>query len=191
MVFIFKKYSQSTFAQVRYLLLGLALFCSTLLKAQSKDTTFIDYERLDEIQLSNTIDEEKRKQYLILKRRVIKTMPYAKMAAFKIRAMEDELSTIKGSRARKKYIKKCEKGLKAMYTEQLKKMSVGEGQVLMVLLHRETGKTTWEIMKGYSGSAEAFVWQTFGSFWGHNLKREFDPVLDYQIEHIIQLEGLE
>ena len=46
-------------------------------------------------------------------------------------------------------------------------------------------------MKDYSGSAEAFFWQTFGSFWGHNLKREFDPVIDYQIEHIIQLERLE
>ncbi len=191
MVSIFKKYLKSNSFQIRQLFLGVVVLCSTGLNAQSKDTTFIDYERLDEIQLSNTIDEEKRRQYLILKRRVIKTMPYAKMAAFKIQAMEDELSTIKGSRARKKYIKKCEKGLKAMYTEQLKKMTIGEGQVLMVLLHRETGKTTWEIMKGYSGSAEAFFWQTFGSFWGHNLKREFDPVLDYQIEHIIQLEGLE
>ena len=78
-----------------------------------------------------------------------------------------------------------------MYTEQLKKMTIGEGQVLMKLIHRETGKTTWEIMKDYSGNAEAFFWQTFGSFWGHNLKREFDPVVDYQIEHIIQVEKLE
>jgi hypothetical protein len=38
---------------------------------------------------------------------------------------------------------------------------------------------------------EAFLWQTFGSFWGHDLKQEFDPVLDYQIEHIIKIAHLE
>jgi len=184
-----KKYNHSSITKI----LGFCVlfFSFSLVSAQSKDTIFVDYERLDAIELSSGIDEERRKQYMILKRRVIKTMPYAKMAAFKIRAMEDELATIKGRRARNKYIRKCEKGLKAMYTEQLKKMTIGEGQVLMKLIHRETGKTTWEIMKDYSGNAEAFFWQTFGSFWGHNLKREFDPVVDYQIEHIIQVEKLE
>lgn len=187
-----QKYHQSTRAsKIIWAFLFLFFGGSAPVRAQVKDTVFVDYERLDPIELSNGFDEEKRKQYLILKRRVIKTMPYAKMAAFRIRAMEDELATIKGRRARNKYIAKCEKGLKAMYTEQLKKMTIGEGQVLMKLIHRETGKTTWEIMKDYSGSAEAFFWQTFGSFWGHNLKREFDPVIDYQIEHIIQLERLE
>jgi hypothetical protein len=195
MATFFQKYNQSPYTSgVRLISLLFFLFflgMSNVLSGQQKDTTFIDYERLDPIEVSSSIDEEKRKQYLILKRRVIKTMPYAKMASYKIRAMEDELATIKGSRARKKYIQKCEKGLKAMYTAQLKKLTIGEGQVLMKLIHRETGKTTWEIMKGYSGSVEAFFWQSLGSFWGQNLKREFDPVIDYQIEHIIQLERLE
>jgi hypothetical protein len=190
-----KKYPEGTDANPslwkKIALAAIALILPVLVSAQSKDTTFVDYERLDPVELSSGLDEEKRKQYQILKRRVIKTMPYAKMAAFKIRAMEDELATIKGSRARKKYIKKCEKGLKAMYTEQLKKLTIGEGQVLMLLIHRETGKTTWEIMKDYSGRTEAFFWQTFGSFWGHDLKSEFDPVINYQIDHIIQLEKLE
>lgn len=192
MVSCIQKYYQSTRSLKTIAVFFFLFFVgSSHVWAQVKDTVFVDYERLDAIELSSGIDEEKRKQYLILKRRVVKTMPYAKMAAFKIRAMEDELATIKGRRARNKYIKKCEKGLKAMYTEQLKKMTIGEGQVLMKLIHRETGKTTWEIMKDYSGNAEAFFWQAFGSFWGHNLKREFDPVIDYQIEHIIQLERLE
>lgn len=190
-----QKYVKGTQAQyyrvVRVMVISWIALFHTSLSAQSKDTTFVDYEILDPIELSSGLDDEKRKQYQILKRRVIKTMPYAKMAAFKIQAMEDELATIKGSRARKKYIKKCEKGLKAMYTEQLKKLTIGEGQVLMLLIHRETGKTTWEIMKDYSGRTEAFFWQTFGSFWGHDLKSEFDPVINYQIDHIIQVERLE
>jgi hypothetical protein len=118
-------------------------------------------------------------------------MPYAKMAAYKIQAMEDKLATIKNKKDRKKYIKQSEKAIKAMYTQQLKNLTIGEGQVLMKLLHRETGKTTWEIMKNYRGTTEALFWQVFGSMWGHNLKLEYDPVVDYQIENIIKRERLE
>lgn len=153
--------------------------------------TVHDFERLDPVMVSGSMDEAKIKEYQILKRRVIKTMPFAKMAAYKMKMMEDQLATIENKRERKKYIKKCENSLKAMYTEQLKKLTIGEGQVLMKLLHRETGKTSWEILKNYRGTAEAFFWQAFGTFWGHDLKSEFDPVVDYQIEHIIKIANLE
>lgn len=156
------------------------------------DTIYVeDYERMDPVYLSASMDEAKKKEYQILKRRVIKTMPYAKMAAMKMKAMEDKLATIEGRRERKKFIKQCEESIKKMYMDQLKNMTIGEGQVLMKLLHRETGKTTWEIMKNYRGTAEAFFWQAFGSFYGHSLKLEYDPVLDYQIDHIIAQEHLE
>ena len=66
------------------------------------------------MEVSGSIDEENARKYQILKRRVKKTMPYAKMAAYKIRAMEDHLSTIKGKKERKKYIKQCEENIKNM-----------------------------------------------------------------------------
>jgi hypothetical protein len=141
--------------------------------------TVQDFERLDPVMVSSSMDEAKIKEYQILKRRVIKTMPFAKMAAYKMKMMEDQLATIENKRERKKYIKKCENSLKAMYTEQLKKLTIGEG------------KTSWEILKNYRGTAEAFFWQAFGTFWGHDLKSEFDPVVDYQIEHIIKIANLE
>ena len=173
------------------------LFCMMLLAntnaqiAIVNGDTITDVERMDPIILSNTLDEQAINDYKILKRRVIKTMPFAKMAAYKMKAMEDQLATISNKRDRKKFIKKCENSLKTMYTQQLKNLTIGEGQVLMKLLHRETGKTSWEILKNYRGTAEAFFWQAFGSFWGHDLKQEFDPVLDYQIEHIIKIAHLE
>ena len=89
----------------------------------------------------------------------------AKMAAMKMRAMEDKLNTIENRKERKKYIKQCEASIKQMYMEQLKNMTIGEGQVLMKLLHRETGKTSWEIMRNYRGTTEALFWQAFGSFY--------------------------
>ena len=150
-----------------------------------------DYDRIDPVYISSSMDAAKRREYLILKRRVIKTMPYAKMAAMKMKAMEDKLQTIKGRRERSKYVKQCEESIKKMYMDQLKNLTIGEGQVLMKLLHRETGQTSWEIMRNYRGTGEAIFWQAFGSIYGQSLLTEYDPVLDHQIENIIKLEHLE
>ncbi|MFZ9969735.1 MAG: DUF4294 domain-containing protein [Bacteroidia bacterium] len=168
---------------------ALVFFIGRPVQAQSTDTVYL--EVMDPIYIQSNMDEARRKEYELLKRRVRKTLPYAKMAATRMRAMEDKLQTIQGRRARNQYVKQCEAAIKAMYMEQLKNLTIGEGQVLMKLIHRETGSTTWEIMKDYRGTTEALMWQVFGSFWGHNLKVEFDPSVDYQIEHIIQFERLE
>ncbi len=194
-IFHFQQAKKYGLEHMKKFMLHIAFFCfSGGLLAQTETVvrdTVHDFERLDPVMVSSSMDEAKIKEYQILKRRVIKTMPFAKMAAYKMKMMEDQLSTITNKRDRKKYIKKCENSLKVMYTEQLKNLTIGEGQVLMKLLHRETGKTSWEILKNYRGTAEAFIWQAFGSFWGHDLKSEFDPVVDYQIEHIIKIANLE
>ncbi len=118
-------------------------------------------------------------------------MPYAKMAAYKMRVMEDNLTQKKSKRDKKRYIKECEESLKQMYMGQLKNLSIEDGKILMKLIHRETGKTTWQIMKNYRGGAEAFFWQAFGTVYGHDMKVEFDPVTDFQIDNIIRIENLE
>jgi hypothetical protein len=193
-LFFTEKRFSKDFGKLKAFAFGALMLLATIVNGQIaivNGDTITDVERMDPIILSNTLDEQAINDYKILKRRVIKTMPFAKMAAYKMKAMEDQLATISNKRDRKKFIKKCENSLKTMYTQQLKNLTIGEGQVLMKLLHRETGKTSWEILKNYRGTAEAFLWQTFGSFWGHDLKQEFDPVLDYQIEHIIKIAHLE
>lgn len=145
----------------------------------------------DPILISAGMDEQKLKEYQTLKRRVIKVMPYAKLAAYKMRVMEDNLALKKSKREKKKYIKLCEASLKELYMYQLKNLTIDEGKILMKLMHRETGQTTWEIMKNYRGTAETIFWQAFGSIYGHDMKTEYDPVIDYQIENIIKVEKLE
>lgn len=185
----------------RHLGLLLIVFCAGRLAAQQDtlpktQTIVIDGDtvqliNIDPVLISASMDEAKLKEYKALKRRVIKVMPYAKLAATKMQAMEDNLALKKTKREKKKYIKQCEESIKNLFMEQLKNLSIEEGKVLMKLIHRETGKTTWEIMKNYRGSAETIFWQAFGAVYGHDMKVEYDPVLDYQIEHIIKREKLE
>lgn len=151
----------------------------------------VDIITFDPVEISAGMDAEKILKYKKLKRNVRIVMPYAKLAAYKMRTMEDKLIQIKSKRERKKYIKECEKTMKELYMAQLKDLSIDQGIVLMKLIHRETGKTTWEIMKNYRGTPETIFWQAFGSIYGHDMKVEYDPVMDYEIENIIRVEKLE
>ncbi len=130
--------------------------------------------------------KEEQEQYLKLVRWVKKAYPYAKLAAFRLQMMEDNLNLLTSERAKKKYIKECEKSIKKQFLDDLKNFYIEEGKILLKLIHRETGKTTWDIMKNYRGSFEAFFWQTIAATYDSSMKSTYDPVIDYQIEEIIK-----
>lgn len=186
---------------MRGLIFSLVFVNVCYLQAQSADTgkvvkdvidgDTVNIISIDPVLISQSMDAEKIEAYKRLKRRVQKVMPYAKLAAYKMQVMEDNLALKKTKKDKKKYLKQCEESMKELYMSQLKDLTIDEGKILMKLIHRETGKTTWEIMKNYRGTTETIFWQAFGSVYGHNMKVEFDPVEDYQIEHIIQLLHLE
>ncbi len=157
-----------------------------LVRYEIVDGDTIPVYTFDEVILRDLRDPDAYKKYLRLVRNVKKTLPYAKLVAFKIQMIEDNLNQLKTKRAKDKYIKLHEKALKEDFAKQLENLSVTQGLLLMKLVHRETGKTTYEILKHYRGSTRALMWQTFAKLYGSNTKDTYDPVEDYQIEHIIR-----
>jgi hypothetical protein len=134
---------------------------------------------------------EGREAYRILVYNVRKAMPYAKLAAFRLQMMEDNLQLLSTEKEKNKYIKETEKAIKEEFMSSLKLFTKSQGKLLLKLIHRETGKTTYDILKGYRGSAETFYWSAFAKFYDANLKDEYDPILDYQIEMIVKKYNLE
>jgi hypothetical protein len=120
-----------------------------------------------------------------LNRWVRKALPYAKLAAFRLQTMEDNLSLMSSEREKKKYVKACEKAIKQQFMDDLKNMYVEEGRILLKLIHRETGSTTFEIMQNYGGTLETVFWQAVAKTYSANMKVTYDPIVDYQIEAII------
>lgn len=145
----------------------------------------------DEFILRELDGEESREKYLKLVHNVKKALPYAKLAAFRLQMMEDNLHLLTTKRAKEKYIKETEKAIKEEFMGQLKNLHVSQGKLLIKLIHRETGKNTYEILKGYRGSASTFYWSTLAKFYDADLRDEFDPIEDYQIEYIIKMYKLE
>lgn len=145
----------------------------------------------EEVVLKDFNTPEQREEYRKLKYNVKKVMPYAKLAAFRLQMMEDNLHLISDPKAKEKYIKETEKSLKEDFMQTLKGFSRSQGLLLIKLIHRETGRTTYDILRGYRGNVETFYWSAFAKMYNASLKVEYDPIVDYQIEVIIKAYNLE
>ncbi len=126
------------------------------------------------------------REYTSLEYKVKKVYPMAKVAAIKLAEYNRVYTTFKTERERKKYVKGVEKELFAEFEEELRVMRVSEGRILIKLLDRETGNSSFEIIKEFKGGFPAFFWQSVARLFGHDLKAQCDPVMeDRLIEYII------
>ena len=132
-----------------------------------------------------------RDSYIKLVRNVKKVMPYAKLAAFRLQMMDDNLNQLPTKRSKKKYIKSTEDAIKDEFIGQLKKLTISQGKLLIKLIHRETGNTTYEILKQYRGSASTMFYGIWARMYNANIDTKYDPIKDYQIEYIIKNAKLE
>lgn len=166
-----------------------------------RDAVRIGYEIVDgdtipvylfnNVYLSSLKTQDEINHYKKMVRNIKVALPYAKLAAFRLQMMEDNLSMIKSKRARKKYINQCEKAIKEEFMNDLKNLTMSQGKLLLKLIHRETGKTTWDILTSYQGKLEPIFWSTIANMYGANTKDTYDPVLDKEIEDIIKKLELE
>jgi hypothetical protein len=141
------------------------------------------------ISAERTFKTEKEKQkWDKLKRDVKKAYPYAVMARMKLAEMDAQLVFVKGEKARKDFTEKCEKELTAQFAEDMKNLTGAQGKILFKLMDRETGSTTYQIIKERRGSFSAFMWQGVATIFGNNLKSDYDPTGDdAKIEEVVVL----
>ena len=161
------------------------------------DTDTIRYKiELEEIILTDngayTLSEEQRR-IAILKRRIYKTYPYAKLASEKLVAMNLMMSKLKTEKEKKKYFKIVEKFLTNEFEAKLKKLSRKDGQILVKLINRQTGVTTFELIKDLKNGWKAFWSNNTARLFDINLKTSYQPydvLEDFNIESIL-LTGFE
>jgi hypothetical protein len=129
------------------------------------------------------------KRYLILRRKTLKVYPYAKLAADRLTILNERLDNLDNKRIRKKYLKRMEKFIYEEFEDELKKFSRSEGKILIRLVNRQTGITTYDLVKELRTGWKAFWYQTTASLFKLSLKDTFDPEYsfeDYLIEDILQ-----
>jgi hypothetical protein len=128
-------------------------------------------------------------RYYVLRRKTLKVYPYAKLAAERLVELNDSIVKIKRRSKQKKYTKKVQKYIEEEFSAELKKLTRTEGQILVKLIHRQTGTTAFNLVKELRSGWRAFWYSTTAKMFNISLKEEFDPKEvheDYLIEDILQ-----
>lgn len=147
---------------------------------------------LDEVVILGKLnfkDKLARRRYLILRRKTRKVYPYAKLASDRLTTLNERLEGINTKRSKKKYIKILQKYMEEEFTSELKKLTRTEGQILVKLIHRQTGRTMFELVKEYRSGWRAFWYNNTARLFNISLKEKYDPINveeDYWIEDILQ-----
>jgi hypothetical protein len=113
--------------------------------------------------------------------------PYAILAGAKLKEYDKALAKIEDDNLRKAFLKACEKDLRREFEDDLKNLSVTQGRILMKLIDRESGKTTYEIVEQLRGHFQAVMWNALACLFGNNMKEGYDAAEDVMIESAIRL----
>lgn len=156
------------------------------------DTIPREFIDLEEVVLLNKLsfnNKEDRRRYLILRRKTRKVYPYAKLASERLKTMHTRLERIENKRDRKKYTKRIQKYIEEEFSEKLKKLTRTEGQILVKLIHRQTGITAFDLVKDLRTGWRAFWYNTTANMFDISIKEEYQPFQvkeDYLIEDILE-----
>ena len=177
----------------------LLLFFGFAVFAQQSDTLIVQAEvnagdtlmvkQLNEVEVFPKFKNRyQARRYSRLVRYVKKVYPYAKLAGKKLSQYDLVLMQAKNDRERKKLMKQLEQEINEEYGGELKDLTFTQGKILIKLIDRETGETSFNLVQELRGNFTAFFYQTFARVWGYNLKVRYDPLgEDKTIETIVKM----
>ena len=178
------------------------LSCCSLLQGQDKrvhigyiiengDTIYVD--KIKPAYIFNRPDSWRQsrewRRYYRTVYNFAKTYPYALKAC---EIMKDADSTIANSDftrwEKEKYIKSYEKRLFKEFEKPLRKLSINQGKMLLKLIDREAGISSYQAIRNYKGGAAAGFWQGVAKLFGSDLKKKYDKDgEDKIVEELVQM----
>jgi len=132
--------------------------------------------------------QKQAEKFTRLKRDVKKAYPYAILAAAKLKECNAKMATMPLEAERKLYMKRVEKEVVKQFEGDMRNLTLSQGKILIKLIDRETGSSSYELVKELRGTFSAWMWQSLAVFFGANLKSEYDATgNDKMIEQAIYL----
>lgn len=153
------------------------------------DTLTINLEEFSVLPKLHFDSQTDARYYYWFRRKVFKAYPYATIASQRLDSLNARLDRIKTNRGKRRYTKLAQRYLEGEFTDQLKKMTRTEGRILIKLIHRQTGMTTFDNIKTVRTGWKAFWYNTTANLFKLSLKSEYHPASineDYLIEDVLQ-----
>lgn len=88
---------------------------------------------------------------------------------------------------KEQFMEEFEDFVKKKYFKEVIGLNYKQGKLLLLLIHRELGKTPYDLLKEYRNLSRANFWQRFAKIVGANLKEEYSPEVYPVIEREILL----
>jgi len=130
-----------------------------------------------------------RAKFNRLRHNVLRVLPYAMFARNRYDQLQRDLAQTDNRREKRKLIKTFEKEIKTMFNKEIKNLTITQGGILIKLIDRETGNSSYDLLKEMKGGVTAFLYQNVARVFGNNLKNRYDPEEDRDIENIIRSSG--
>ncbi len=128
-------------------------------------------------------------QYRRLRYNVLKVLPYARFAGQRYRKLQCDLAVTANKHRQKELIDTCENQIKDLFNKEIKNLTISQGEILIKLIDRETGNTSYAMVKDLKGGFHAFLYQSVARIFGHDLKETYDPDQQKDIEAILLQAG--
>lgn len=129
------------------------------------------------------------REYYRLVHNFSKAYPYALVAKKLVTEADSTIAAdrLKGAK-REKYILAVQEELFEVFEGQMRKLTVSQGALIMKLVDREVGKSSYDIIKGYKNVVTAGFWQGIAKIFGSDLKKPYDPEgEDKVVEELVQI----
>lgn len=156
---------------------------------KGKDTLFI--AELPAAKVYEKLPRQKGREWRKYYRLVYnfnKTYPYA-LVAKKIIDQTDSTIIAENMRhgEREKFINAKQKELFEAFEKPMRNMTISQGALLMRLIDREAGKSSYLIIKDYKSRMAAGFWQGIAKLFGSDLKKPYDPEgIDAPTEELVR-----
>lgn len=169
---------------MKYLLLFplIAVLPWTVSAQQTTDTVLMVHLRGPEITDSRIFSDSMRWRYNKLKQNVQVVLPYLDKAT----QLYSNANGFDNKKAKRKYLDKQEEALRDAFKDKLKDLTVTQGKLLVKLVSRQTGRPLYDLLKEYESGFTAMKWQTWAKLNGYDLREQYDPQADHNLELIMR-----
>ena len=144
---------------------------------ENGDTTY--YDKLRPIWIVSRrkgTSEKQWRDYYKLVYRFARVYPYAEAAGGIIRKADSViLANNMGPVKKDRYIKDIQKQLFKSYEGAFRQLTIYDGALMMKLIDRETGMSSYDIIKEYKNGVAAGFWQGVAKLFENDLKSTYDP----------------
>lgn len=157
-----------------------------------EDGDTIYYDTITASKIYSRIPKQKGREwreYYRLVHNFSKAYPYALVAKKLVVEADSTIAAdkLKGAK-REKYISSVQEELFDVFEGQMRKLTVSQGALIMKLVDREVGKSSYNIIKGYKSGITAGFWQGIAKLFGSDLKKPYDPDgEDKEVEELVKI----